>query len=291
MAKKKKPEKDKSGDWMTTFSDLNSLLMTFFVALFSMATISPGKFQQAAMSFNNAFDGAPPGVLVGGKSMSEEPLISSNPGIKRDLLKIVEDENFKGKITIEETDRGTIVSLSDMAFFQVGSAELTKAAKDLLYQIGIIILEHTTNPIEMYGYTDDLKMTENNIYPSNWHLGAARAASIARFFTGELKERRTIERIGEIRNGTFDINYFYDENRFYPIAVGDREILKDVENLQNEIDSRRSLKSEEFQSGEITAEEFSVAKEKIEEYYERELQRLRDSYRKIDLLILRQRIR
>jgi chemotaxis protein MotB len=291
MAKKKKPEKDKSGDWMTTFSDLNSLLMTFFVALFSMATISPGKFQQAAMSFNNAFNGAPPGVLVGGRSMSEEPLITSNPGIKRDLLKIVEDENFKGKITIEETDRGTIVSLSDMSFFRVGSAELTKEAKDLLYQIGTIIIEHTTNPIEIYGYTDDLQMTENNIYPSNWHLGAARAASVARFFTAELKERRILERIGEVRNGTFDINYFYDENRFFPISVGDREILKDIETLQNDVESRRAIKTEQFQQGEITAEEFTNSKEELDSYYERELQSIRDSYRKIDLLILRQRIR
>ncbi|TGG89255.1 OmpA/MotB family protein [Geotoga petraea] len=291
MAKKKKPEKDKSGDWMTTFSDLNSLLMTFFVALFSMATISPGKFQQAAMSFNNAFNGAPPGVLVGGKSMSEEPLITSNPGIKRDLLKIVEDKNFKGKITIEETDRGTLVSLSDMAFFRVGSAELTREAKELLYQIGIIIVEHTTNPIEIYGYTDDLQMTENNIYPSNWHLGAARAASVANFFTQELKERRTLERIGEVRNGTFDINYFYDEDRFYPISLGEREILNEIEILQNEVDSRRAIKSQEFQQGEITAEEFAQSKEEINNYYERELQNIRESYRKIDLLILRQRIR
>lgn len=291
MAKKKKPEKDRSGDWMTTFSDLNSLLMTFFVALFSMATISPGKFQQAAMSFNNAFNGAPPGVLVGGRSMSEEPLITSNSGVKRDLLKIVEDENFKGKITIEETDRGTIVSLSDMSFFRVGSAELTKEAKDLLYQVGTIIVEHTTNPIEIYGYTDDLKMTENNIYPSNWHLGAARSASVANFFTSELKERRTLERIGEVRNGTFDINYYYDENRFFPIAVGDREILKDIEELKNDVESRRTLKTEQFQKGEITAEEFTNFKKEIDDYYERELQSIRDSYRKIDLLILRQRIR
>jgi chemotaxis protein MotB len=207
------------------------------------------------------------------------------------LLKIVEDENFKGKITIEETDRGTIVSLSDMSLFRVGSAELTKEAKDLLYQVGTIIVEHTTNPIEIYGYTDDLKMTENNIYPSNWHLGAARAASVASFFTAELKERRTLERIGEVRNGTFDVNYFYDENRFFPISVGDREILKEIKNLQNEVESRKSIKTEQFQQGEISAEEFTKAKEDLDKYYERELQSIRGSYRKIDLLILRQRIR
>jgi chemotaxis protein MotB len=73
--------------------------------------------------------------------------------------------------------------------------------------------------------------------------------------------------------------------------LGEREILNEIEILQNEVDSRRAIKSQEFQQGEITAEEFAQSKEEINNYYERELQNIRESYRKIDLLILRQRIR
>lgn len=290
MAKKKK-EAAGSPAWMATFSDLNSLLMTMFVALFSMATISPGKFQQAAMSFNNAFNGAPPGVLVGGKSIADEPLITSNPGVKRDLLKIIEDEKYKGKITIEETDRGTLVSLKDMAFFKLGSAELTKEAKELLNQVGKIIIEHTTNEIEIYGFTDDLPITSNNIYPSNWHMASARAASVANFFTSELKERRTLELLAEVKNGQFDIEYFYNQDRFFPISTGDREIKKQINQLKAEIDSQNEIAKNKFQNGEITAVELKEQQDKLEKQYDEEIKVLRDLYRRIDLLILRQRIR
>jgi len=44
MARKKKEECPPLPIWMTTFSDLMSLLLTFFVLLFSMSSISREKF-------------------------------------------------------------------------------------------------------------------------------------------------------------------------------------------------------------------------------------------------------
>jgi chemotaxis protein MotB len=290
---KKKQEEQPAGSpaWMTTFSDLNSLLLTMFIALFSMATISPGKFQQAVMSFRDPFDGQPLGLLVGGKSLSEDPLITSQPGIQQELLKIIQDEKYKGKITIEETERGTIISLSDMSFFESGSARLTASTKDLLYRIGIIILEYTRNEIEIYGYTDDTQTTTSNLYPTNWHLGAARSASVASFFTGELRDRRKIERAAEIRAGQFDIDYFYTMERFFPIAVGERDIMKEIELLNYEFDSRVSQASRNFQEGRISAFELTQIQTNLENQLENQLNDLRNKFRRIDILILRQRIR
>jgi len=288
---KKKECPPGSPAWMTTFSDLNSLLMTMFVALFSMSTISPGKFQQVAMSFKNLFEGEPLGVLVGGKSMSEDPLITSNPGVKEDLLKIVEDEKFKGKITLEETDRGLMVSLKDIAFFNIGSAELTKEAKDILYKIGTIILEKTSNEVEIYGYTDDQKTTLDNIYPSNWHLAGARAASVASFFTGEMKNRRSLERIGDVKNGLFDINYFYNSLRFFPISAGDRDILQEIEYLNASNKSEKNILNSKFQNGEITAVELQKSINQLDQSYNNKVEELRNEYRRIDILILKERIR
>ena len=41
--------------WMTTFSDLVTLLLTFFVLLLSMASMDPVKFVQAKTSIKDAF--------------------------------------------------------------------------------------------------------------------------------------------------------------------------------------------------------------------------------------------
>jgi chemotaxis protein MotB len=288
---RKKREKKGEAPWMQTFSDMTTLLLTMFIALFSMATISPGKFQQAVVSLQSVFEGQPVGVLVGGRSISEEPLITSNPGIRQELLKIIEDERYKGKITIEETDKGTIISMKDIAFFRTGSAELTSEAKELLYRIGTIILEHTSNAIEVYGFTDDRPILPSSLYPSNWHLSAARAASVVSFFTTELKNRRLVERMAEINSGQFDIDYFYNSDRFSPIGVGDSEIMKEINLLTSEIDSQKSLALDQFTKGEINSAQLQQIEIELENEYNTRLNELRQKYRRIDILILRQRVR
>jgi len=97
--KKKQPEAPK-GSWLTTYGDMVTLLLTFFVLLFSMATISPGKFQQVVVGLRSALTGMPPSVLTGGKSLSEEPLITSQRGVYQELIRIAEE--YKGKITIRK---------------------------------------------------------------------------------------------------------------------------------------------------------------------------------------------
>ncbi|PNS00644.1 flagellar motor protein MotB [Petrotoga mexicana DSM 14811] len=288
---RKKREKKGEASWMQTFSDMTTLLLTMFIALFSMATISPGKFQQAVVSLQSVFEGQPIGVLVGGRSISEEPLITSNPGIRQELLKIIEDEKYKGKITIEETDKGTIISMRDIAFFKTGSAELTAEAKELLYSIGTIILEHTSNAIEVYGFTDDRPVLSSSLYPSNWHLSAARAASVVSFFTTELKNRRLVEKMAEINSGQFDIDYFYNSDRFFPIGLGDSEITKEINLLKTEIDSRKSLAFDQFTKGEINSAQLQQIEKELENEYNTRLNELRQKYRRIDILILRQRVR
>ncbi|MDK2906572.1 MAG: chemotaxis protein MotB [Petrotoga sp.] len=288
---RKKREKKGEAPWMQTFSDMTTLLLTMFIALFSMATISPGKFQQAVVSLQSVFEGQPIGVLVGGRSISEEPLITSNPGIRQELLKIIEDEKYKGKITIEETDKGTIISMRDIAFFKTGSAELTAEAKELLYSIGTIILEHTSNAIEVYGFTDDRPVLSSSLYPSNWHLSAARAASVVSFFTTELKNRRLVEKMAEINSGQFDIDYFYNSDRFFPIGLGDSEITKEINLLRTEIDSRKSFAFDQFTKGEINSAQLQQIEKELENEYNTRLNELRQKYRRIDILILRQRVR
>jgi len=288
---RKKREKKGEAPWMQTFSDMTTLLLTMFIALFSMATISPGKFQQAVVSLQSVFEGQPVGVLVGGRSISEEPLITSNPGIRQELLKIIEDERYKGKITIEETDKGTIISMKDIAFFRTGSAELTAEAKELLYRIGTIILEHTSNAIEVYGFTDDRPILPSSLYPSNWHLSAARAASVVSFFTTELKNRRLVEKMAEINSGQFDIDYFYNSDRFLPIGLGDSEITKEINLLRSEIDSRKSFALDQFTKGEINSAQLQQIEKELENEYNTRLNELRQKYRRIDILILRQRVR
>ena len=293
MARKKKCPECKVGSppWMTTYGDMMTQLLVFFVAMLAMATISPGKFQQVAAGIQQVFSGEPPSVLLGGRTLQEEPMITRNPGIRREILRVVQDEKYKGKITVEVEDRGTRVILKDMAFFEEGSAILTKEAKELLATVGSVIIEHTTNVLEIYGYTDDRPLPPTSVYPSNWHLGSARAASVARFFTGELKRKRTVERLAEVKLGTFDPDYFYNPDRFYPIGVGDRAIKKKIAALEAEINASKTLLAKKLENGDITNEEYQKQLTNLSREYNERLNELRREYRRIDILIVNERVR
>lgn len=63
MAKKKQevePEKDNAERWLLTYSDLITLLMIFFVVLYSMSKIDADKFRAVADSLNKALGGGTP---------------------------------------------------------------------------------------------------------------------------------------------------------------------------------------------------------------------------------------
>ena len=274
--------------WMTTYGDMVTLLLTFFVAMISMSTISPGKFQQVAAGIRFAFGGKPPSVLMGGKSIKEEPLIQAKKGIEREIMKLMADPKYKGKITIEEKKEGTLIILRNMTFFEPGRARLTKEAKELLAKIGVIIIEHTSNVLDIFGYTDDQPLPPTSFYPSNWHLGAARAASVARFFAEELRKRREVERLADIRSGRFNIDYYYNPDRFVPIGVGDKAIKKDIENLRLEIETRKRLVEQEMKEGKITYDEAVRRLTQLNNEFIQRVQELRRSYRRIDILIKRE---
>jgi chemotaxis protein MotB len=276
---------------MTTYGDMVTLLLTFFIALLAFSSISEGKFQEVASGITRVFSGSPPSVLKGGKTTVSEPIVTTNPGIKEDLLKIVQDEGVQGKITVENTDQGTIITLGDLIYFDPFSAILTKEAKELLEKIGAVIVEHTTNVIEVYGYTDDRELPENSIYPSKLHLSSARASSVAEFFIRDLKNKRMAERVVDIRNGRFDIERYYNPSRFVPVGKGDNEIIGEINKLDLKYKSEIELLDFMVKDGEISEVQREQAMKDLQEQYRQELNDLRMSYQMIRIMIKRENVR
>ena len=93
------------------------------------------------------------------------------------------DEVSSGKIEIEQMRDGIRVNLAQDILFKSGSANLDKAGKELL---GKVAEELKSSPSEIYviGHTDNQKIGPQlaQKYPTNWELGAARAAQITRLF-------------------------------------------------------------------------------------------------------------
>ncbi|MEJ5257898.1 MAG: flagellar motor protein MotB [Fervidobacterium sp.] len=286
MAKKEKCVCKSVPEWLNTYGDMVTLLLTFFVLLFAMSSISPGKFQQIVVGLTLALSGNPPSVLTGGQTVSEEALISQKPGVYQELLRI--SEEYKGKVTIEERDEGTFITLTNFKIFETGSAKLTAEAKEIIEKLGAVILEYTSNIIEVRGYADDRPTTPDSIYPSNWHLSSARASSVVSFMLTELKQKRYVLRYAEVRSGLFDIDYFYSPDRFVPIGRGDVDVNKELKSIKANYDYDISKLQSDYESGKISTEEYQTKRSELTSKYNRDVENTRARYRKIEIVIKRE---
>ncbi len=175
--------------WMTTFSDLVTLLLTFFVLLLSMASTDPVKFIQAKTSIKDAFGWR----TTAAPKQYSLPIIPSPPKakfspipqetvskyykrIKTDLqLNKISDE-----VTLLRKDKDTIIlRIHDSVLFEPGQTRLNPASYPLLRKIADIV-----RPLPMLmrieGHTDNTPVKNSHL--SNWDISVARAVSVMRFY-------------------------------------------------------------------------------------------------------------
>ncbi len=173
--------------WLTTFNDMVTLLMVFFVLLFSMGTMHDRRFTyfqtalQSAMGVLHEGQHAPEGIISEQQrsiDVSDPNLSTSNSGL-RSLQGLARTEGLEA----EYTRRGLELRLSDALLFSSGSAQLTPAGLLLLSQIGTVI-RPLERPIRVEGHTDDRPIATMR-YPSNWELSTDRAVRVVKFFIDE----------------------------------------------------------------------------------------------------------
>jgi len=186
--------------WMTTYGDMNSLLLTFFVML--IATLSKNTSTSEIQLILSAFKGSL-GSLEGGNTLTKGPLaefgntIESLPSqeIGKRLAKelqraaqILSPEIRARKVRIQETQKGYKITLSSDLFFRPGSAEIDfEEGRETLTKVGLLLKETPENvKIEVVGHTDNTPIPKTSeaakIYPTNWELSTARACGVVRYF-------------------------------------------------------------------------------------------------------------
>ena len=98
MARKKQEEvKQGLPEWQATFSDMMTLLMCFFVMLFSMSSIDAAKFDEVAQSFQQTIS-----IFKGGAQAIGDGILISN-GVSQ-LNQLDEFFNTTGKVAQSNTD-------------------------------------------------------------------------------------------------------------------------------------------------------------------------------------------
>lgn len=183
---------------MLTYSDMITLLLALFIILFALKTSSPQKLRAVSRVLASTYDahtviGSAPGPsVVEGASGGDAPGSLSGPHPLRaisqtspwNLLRVaqairaaVATGHLAGAATVRMTPEGLLVTLSAAYLFSEGHAALTPQGVLLIRKIGTV-LSRLPNPVVVLGATDNLPIRTAR-YPSNWQLGAMRAANVS----------------------------------------------------------------------------------------------------------------
>lgn len=189
----KKEEKTAGApEWMCTFSDMMSLLLCFFVLLFSLSTIEKKKMIQASGSLRAAFGGLPAPYItetIPDKHTKEEMSRPAQPErrkfyAKDELVRIEQSKvhamNLQDVVQVTGTEQGITFRLSGDAFFEVGQYNLTADALRRLQGIAEALINFPSNPIRIAGHTDSSRRADNP--ETNWMLASRRAFAVLEYF-------------------------------------------------------------------------------------------------------------
>ncbi len=134
MGKKKEEFKLPPGTpepWMSTFSDMMTLLMCFFVLLFSMSTVDAAKFEEVAKSFQSTFS-----IFRGGAQAIGDGILVSN-GVSQ-LNMLDEYINSSGKTADADSKDQTKLDKTEQASADTEPTDATAAAaKDAAELLGL----------------------------------------------------------------------------------------------------------------------------------------------------------
>ncbi len=86
----------------------------------------------------------------------------------------------KNMVVVRRTANWLEIEIRTDILFPSGVATVSPSANQVLTSLGEILAPFA-NPLRVEGYTDDVPIN-TTLYPSNWELSAARAASVARLF-------------------------------------------------------------------------------------------------------------
>ena len=155
--------------WLSTYGDMITLLMCFFVIFFSVSEVNVALFEDLKNGFKSD--------VLNNETKSPIKMLSER------LDSIYDNpENDNPDVEVDLLKRGINIRLASNDLFRSGDAKLSRSGQRTVEEITVSLTDivgqfHLTCDIE--GHTDDIPMRSYK-FPSNWELSASRAANVLR---------------------------------------------------------------------------------------------------------------
>lgn len=192
--------------WLVSYADFLTLMLAFFVVMYSVSQINESKYRVLSQTLTEAFNvpemslkpiqvGEPVTAIQGQLDadlniLGEQPGTgnaeqSAEPQLPEEFEKIstriereFEDLIDQRLVSVQGNEEWLEIELKSSMLFASGDASPSPVAEEIIAELSDIVRDSPL-PVRVEGFTDNVPI-ENEVYPSNWELSAARAASIVK---------------------------------------------------------------------------------------------------------------
>ncbi len=194
-------DSDNHERWLVSYADLMTLLFAFFVVMYAISSVNEGKYKVLSDSLNKVFSDT---NLSTELMQTGEPAQHSAPSVidfqqsaksvdteqGDSYTKEIEDkirERFAGLLNEDAFDVETgedwmEITLPAQLLFGSGAANFRSGNEKLVAELmaGIVaVIGPLEEPLSVEGFTDNVPLA-GGVFPTNWELAGARAATVAR---------------------------------------------------------------------------------------------------------------
>ncbi|MDE5740882.1 MAG: flagellar motor protein MotB [Oscillospiraceae bacterium] len=197
MAKRRQSQEEEGGSWMDTYGDMITLVLTFFVLLYSMSSMDQSKWQYlaSALSKSPAIEEKAQVVLEPNAENDPTAIYDNEVPEVDDAAEIVDFEDFymylkevvvtnnlQESVSVEMSNTGVYMRFRDNIFFGGDSDVLLDEGKYILDIIsdGIRSVNERIYAIKVSGHTAGASNSDVN----EWSLSSGRANSVINYMLG-----------------------------------------------------------------------------------------------------------
>lgn len=190
-------------NWMDTYGDMVTLLLCFFVMLYSMSRMDESKWIALVQSFNPDYAVDEPSQIVVGGEIANEPVTDLPSGLTEEqveealetlylsMAETVSSAGLQDMVSLSKGSGYVFISFDDTIFFDGDSYVLKDGGKAILDQIAVPLAEtsESINEIRVLGHTAQASPDRPNYVDVDRFLSSDRATVVTIY----LQEKNIID--------------------------------------------------------------------------------------------------
>ena len=194
MAKRRPAPEEEGANWMDTYGDMITLVLTFFVLLYSMSSMDASKWQYIAEAFSKGKISDTQVQVVGKPDPENDPTAVYDDTVPEVdvydeivdfedffmyLKEVITTNNLQDSVSVEMSNTGVYMRFRDNIFFAGDSDVLLDEGKYILDIIsdGIRSVNERIHAIKVSGHTAGAANSDAN----EWTLSSGRATSVINY--------------------------------------------------------------------------------------------------------------